>query len=122
MLLQPAFQQVDGRDDRTRSGRQHRVVEISAMRSSMFDTASGNKVLAQAFFVTVHPDYADTRARHIFQNAFIIPSRPARRIGTTVIFLPFDLVDFHRPFQPSMVTFPALCVGCRFIRQQAAYF
>ncbi len=101
------FQQVDGRDDRT-------VVSPASGRRSApcahqcSIPVSGNKVLVlKRSFVTVHPDYADTRARYIFQNAFHHTQTRARRIGTTVIFT-LIRSDFTA-ILPSMVTFPFPC-------------
>ncbi|QUJ06306.1 hypothetical protein KCP69_10295 [Salmonella enterica subsp. enterica] len=70
-LLQPAFQQVDGRDDRN-AGRQYRGSTISAMRSSMFRCSQFLEIRYRPRCPSPHiPTTLDTRASvHFFQNAF----------------------------------------------------
>ncbi|CNU40272.1 Uncharacterised protein [Salmonella enterica subsp. enterica serovar Bovismorbificans] len=114
------FQQVDGRDDRT-AGRQHRVDDQRHALINVRYQFLEIRYWLKRLFVTVHPDYADTRARYIFQNAFHHAQTRAQNWHNGNFFT-FDLVDFHRAIPAFDGDFFRFQVGCRFIRQQAAYF
>ncbi|CSR95669.1 Uncharacterised protein [Shigella sonnei] len=78
---------------------------ISAIRSSMLETSfwkygTGSSVSSLRYIPTTL-----MRALGTFSSTPSIIPRPARRIGTTVIFLPLIWSISTGPFQPSIVTF-----------------
>ena len=114
------FQQVDGRDNGT-TGCQHWVND---QRHTLIDVR--NQFLEvryrlQRFFITVHTDNADARARNVFQHT-VHHTKTRTQNWHNGNFLTFDLVDFYRAVPAFDSYFFRFEVGGRFVSQQATHF